>query len=87
MGYDPDLYLDFVQETCDLLKQTAANVATADGEQKLVASFNDEGISSSIITHFRVNIDPNAKMQNPFASSDTLTILPAHHKRLDEIKR
>lgn len=58
VGYDPDLYSDFVQETFDLLDLIAANVGSTDGEEKLVASFNDDGISSSIITHFRVNSNP-----------------------------
>ena len=56
VGYDQDLYIDFVQETLDLLEQTAASVASPDGESKLLASFNDEGISNSIITHFRVRV-------------------------------
>lgn len=58
MDYEPDLYLDFVEETLGLLDQIAANVGTTDGEEKLVASFNDDSISSSIITHFRVSTDP-----------------------------
>lgn len=56
VGYDQDLYIDFVQETLDLLEQTAASVASSDGESKLLASFNDESVSNSIITHFRVRI-------------------------------
>lgn len=63
VGYDPDLYSDFVQETFDLLDQIAANVGCTDSEEKLVASFNDDGISSSIITHFRVNTDPKPLSQ------------------------
>ena len=55
VGYDQDLYIDFVQETLDLLEQTAASLGRQDGEQKLLASFNDEGVSNSIITHFRVS--------------------------------
>lgn len=55
VGYDPDLYSDFVQETFNLLDLIAASVGSTDSEEKLVASFNDDGISSSIITHFRVN--------------------------------
>lgn len=55
VGYDQDLYIDFVQETLDLLEQTAASLGRQDGEQKLLASFNDDGISNSIITHFRVS--------------------------------
>lgn len=63
VGYEPDLYMDFVQETFDLLEQMAANVESADGVEKLVAHFNDDGISSSIITHFRVNTDPQPLSQ------------------------
>lgn len=55
VGYDQDLYIDFVQETLDLLDRTAASLGHHDCEQKLLASFNDEGISNSIITHFRVS--------------------------------
>ena len=63
VGYDPDLYSDFVQETFDLLEVIAANVGSTDGEEKLVASFNDDGTSSSIITHFRVKTDPEPLSQ------------------------
>lgn len=63
VGYDPDLYSDFVQETFDLLEVIAANVGSTDGEEKLVASFNDDGTSSSIITHFRVKTDPKPLSQ------------------------
>lgn len=58
VGYNPDLYSDFIQETFDLLDLIAANVGSTDGEEKLVGSFNNDGISSSIITHFRVNSNP-----------------------------
>lgn len=63
VGYDPDLYSDFVQETFDLLEVIAANVGSTDGEEKLVASFNDDGTSSSIITHFRVKTAPKPLSQ------------------------
>lgn len=63
VGYEPDLYLDFVQETFDLLDQIAASSGSTDGEEKLVTHFNDDGISSSIITHFRVNTDPHPLSQ------------------------
>lgn len=63
VGFEPDLYLDFVQETFDLLDQIATNLGSTAGEEKLLAHFNDDGISSSIITHFRVNTDPQPLSQ------------------------
>lgn len=63
VGYEPDLYMDFVQETFDLLDLIAANAGSTEGEEKLVAHFNDDGISSSIITHFRVKTVPQPLSQ------------------------
>lgn len=86
VGYDQDLYIDFVQETLDLLDRTAASLGRQDddGEQKLLASFNDEGISNSIITHFRVSVKGKAPA---VGSHHRLTTPVAHHKRLDEVQR
>lgn len=83
LGYDQDLYIDFVQETLDLLERTAASLERQDGEQKLLASFNDEGVSNSIITHFRVSVKGRI---HPVGPHHWLTTPVAHHKRLDEIQ-
>lgn len=83
VGYDQDLYIDFVQETLDLLEQTAATVASPDGEPKLLASFNDEGISNSIITHFRVRI---ARFST-WVRHRLTRLGQAHHQRVDEVQR
>lgn len=83
IGYEEDLYIDFVQETLDLLERTAANIGRPDGEQLLLASFNDESVSNSIITHFRVSrISWRAILDN----SDGLNMQLADNKRVDEVK-
>lgn len=84
VNYDQDLYIDFVQETLDLLEQTAASIDRQDGEQKLLASFNDEGVSNSIITHFRVSVKGKVQL---VGLHHWLTVPLAHHKRLDEVQR
>ena len=58
VGNDPMLYEDFVQETFDLLERTSADLPCPDDGAMLLASFNDAGITSSIITHFRVSRPP-----------------------------
>lgn len=78
--------MDFVQETFDLLDLIAANVGSTEGEEKLVVHFNDDGISSSIITHFRVNMVPPATLPSSFRRL-TIVAIVAHHKCLDEDKR
>ena len=55
VGNDPMLYEDFVQETIDLLERTGADLPCVDDGAMLLASFNDVGVTSSIITHFRVS--------------------------------
>ena len=55
VGNDPMLYEDFVQETFDLLERTRVDLPCVENEAMLLASFNDAGITSSIITHFRVS--------------------------------
>ena len=64
VGNDPMLYEDFVQETLDLLERTRVDLACVENEAMLLASFNDAGITSSIITHFRVS--------RPFETNATL---------------
>lgn len=82
-GYDPDLYADFVEETLELLDRTAASLGCQDGEQKLLASFNNEGVSNSIITHFRVSGKGKPQLAG---SCHWLTTPVAHHKCLDEVE-
>lgn len=85
VGYDQDLYIDFVQETLDLLDRTAASLGRQDddGEQKLLASFNDEGISNSIITHFRLItsawMKSNAALYEPFLLNVSIDQYRAAH--------
>ncbi|KAL8816544.1 MAG: hypothetical protein Q9191_008310 [Dirinaria sp. TL-2023a] len=54
---DAEIYEDFVQETLDLLERTRVDM-NEDHGRNLLASFNDDGISAAVITHFR--IDPYA---------------------------
>lgn len=54
-GLDKDLYEDFTQTTFDLLEAIAERLPCRDDGQDLLARFNDDGVSSAIITHFRVS--------------------------------
>lgn len=53
-GFRNDIYIDFVEETIDLLRLLADPQAAKDGKL-LLEKFNDAGVSSAIITHFRVS--------------------------------
>ncbi|KAL8743374.1 MAG: hypothetical protein Q9190_004254 [Brigantiaea leucoxantha] len=53
-GLDPDLYIDFVEVTLELLEQTATSFPCQDDGAALLNSFNDEGLTGAIITHFRL---------------------------------
>lgn len=55
VGFQEDLYEDFVDETVSLLRATAASMPCHDNGDGLLASFNDAGMSNAIITHFRVS--------------------------------
>ena len=81
VGNDPMLYEDFVQETFDLLERTRADLPCVDGGAMLLASFNDVGITSSIITHFRVSQASTLTVRPSTQRSD---MDPAHHQCMDE---
>jgi hypothetical protein len=53
-GHSRDLYEDFTQPTMDLLKELADRLPCRDDGKYLLDRFNEEGVSSAIITHFRV---------------------------------
>ncbi|KAI9833326.1 MAG: hypothetical protein M1819_003721 [Sarea resinae] len=53
-GFQEYLYEDFVDETLQLLRETAATVPVTDDGEALLASFNDPNVSNAVITHFRL---------------------------------
>jgi len=55
VGFQEYLYEDFVEDTIGLLRQISESIPVRDDGAALLASFNDVGISSGIITHFRVS--------------------------------
>lgn len=57
-GFAEHLYEDFVAETLDLLSEIAYSLPSSGDDAGLLKAFNDAGISSAIITHFRVRIKP-----------------------------
>lgn len=75
-GHDPSLYEDFVQETFDLLERTRVDLPCLDDGAMLLASFNDAGITGSIITHFRVSTPLSLANLIQNGHSDKCT---AHH--------
>jgi ubiquitin thioesterase protein OTUB1 len=54
-GYDEMTFTDFVECTIDLLQKTIDAILNGSGDEFLAESFNDEGMSSAIIMHFRVS--------------------------------
>lgn len=56
VGYQHDIYEDFVDETFHLLNQTAAILPNHDNGAALLASFNQQNICDAIIMHFRVSV-------------------------------
>lgn len=55
-GFAEHLYEDFVAETLNLLSEIAYSLPASGDDAGLLKAFNDAGISSAIITHFRVRI-------------------------------
>ncbi|KAF2785623.1 cysteine proteinase [Melanomma pulvis-pyrius CBS 109.77] len=55
-GFQPDVYIDWVDEAFDLLRKLAASVQVMDGAAPgiLLDTFNDLGISLAIITYFKL---------------------------------
>ena len=80
---DAGIYEDFVQETLDLLERTRVDMNEDDG-RNLLASFNDDGISAAVITHFRVSIFGSI---GPCLEKDCSEFPAAYYFRLDEDER
>ena len=57
-GFRQDIYMDFVEETINLLRLISESISSphnpAHGRSVLLDKFNDPGVSSAIITHFRL---------------------------------
>lgn len=72
---DAEIYEDFVQETLDLLERTRVDM-NEDHGRNLLASFNDDGISAAVITHFRLItsawMKTNAGLYVPFMLNETI---------------
>lgn len=54
-GHSKDIYEEFTQTTLGLLDAIAERWPCRDDGQDLVERFNADGVSSAIITHFRVS--------------------------------
>jgi ubiquitin thioesterase protein OTUB1 len=56
VGFHDNVYMDFAEEVFDLLRKLALALQTSDttAADLLLQSFNDYGISMSIITYFKV---------------------------------
>ena len=55
IGYEEYLYDEFVRQTLDLLEEIAKYLHCQDIEKTLLERFNDEAVSSAIITLFRLS--------------------------------
>ena len=55
VGHQEHLYDDFRDETFELLRDTAASINAQESEAALLSKFNDESLSSAIITYFKVS--------------------------------
>lgn len=55
VGYQRDIYEDFIDETMQLLKQIASAAPDYDGGAALLSSFNDPNVCNGVIMHFRVS--------------------------------
>lgn len=54
VGFDKDVYEDFFDETFNLLGELASLTPAPVAASTLLERFNDDAVSSAIITHFRV---------------------------------
>lgn len=54
VGFEKELFEDFADETFKLLSQLASLAPAPIAASALLKSFNNDEISSAIITHFRV---------------------------------
>jgi ubiquitin thioesterase protein OTUB1 len=61
-GHPKDLYEDFTQKTFDLLEAIAERLPCRDDGKDLLERFNEDGVSSAIITHFRVSWIGNGEL-------------------------
>ncbi|KAH0534155.1 hypothetical protein FGG08_007246 [Glutinoglossum americanum] len=75
-GFAEHLYEDFVQETLNLLSEIAYSLPTSSDDAGLLKAFNDPGISSAIITHFRLLtsawMKTHVEAYQPFLLEDTV---------------
>jgi ubiquitin thioesterase protein OTUB1 len=53
VGFQEYLYEQFAEDTYELLRDTAATIGLANGGALLLAAFNDDTRSKSIITYFK----------------------------------
>ncbi|KAL9603590.1 MAG: hypothetical protein Q9219_001093 [cf. Caloplaca sp. 3 TL-2023] len=54
VGYQRDIYEDFIEETVQTLKHIASSPGNPDGGATILARMNDENVCSAIIMHFRM---------------------------------
>ena len=59
VGYEQHVYEGFVEETFGLLSEIANMSPNDQNNAALVARFTQDGVSESIITHFRVSVEDN----------------------------
>jgi ubiquitin thioesterase protein OTUB1 len=61
-GFQPDMYIDWVDEAHELLRKLAISIQNMDGAAPgiLLEAFNDLGVSMAIMTYFKVRIPSNA---------------------------
>jgi len=57
VGFQEYLYEQFADDTFQLLQETAASIGLPDDGAPLLAAFNDDNRSKSIITYFKVCLD------------------------------
>lgn len=53
-GFPEHVYIDFAEETYELLNNLSKSLRTGRAAEFLLTSFNDESVSMSIITHVKV---------------------------------
>lgn len=57
-GFQPDMYIDWVDEAHELLRKLAISIQNMDGAAPdiLLEAFNDLGVSMAIMTYFKVRV-------------------------------
>lgn len=84
IGYEEYLYIEFVQQTLDLLEEIALNLSSQGIRETLLERFNDDAVSNAIITHFRVRLISNAEYRKNVHCQ--LINPPAYHQWMDEVQ-